>query len=275
MPHHIAGLVCGLFGFLLVWMAKGRGSVQSCLCSAVAGVAFASAFGLSTWVALAFAMVLPMWMLWVLVWQPQSRARVPVLLGAGLVAALAVLPYVLELRGAPVAEGTVAGNAAHLLHFGVRHIIEPNILLALPWIPLISRACTRQHWRTAWRVCFSSSRDTSPSLASTDSFSAKLRTSQPARLRRGLGLYGLDRLDEADRTSLVLACAGLFVATFFRSTVIENNDFGYRSVLIAQFFLLLLAVRWFEGAFAANAPRLRALRSTPCSGSASPQPSIR
>jgi hypothetical protein len=75
-----------------------------------------------------------------------------------------------------------------------------------------------------------------------------------------LGFYGLVlavalravrqlQLDEATRTLVALACAGLLVSTFLRSTVIANNDFGIRSILIAQFFLLLLAVRWGEGAF--------------------------
>ena len=41
----------------------------------------------------------------------------------------------------------------------------------------------------------------------------------------------------------------MLIVTFLRSSSTENNDFGWRSTLIAQFFLLLLAVRWCEGAF--------------------------
>jgi len=73
-----------------------------------------------------------------------------------------------------------------------------------------------------------------------------------------LGFYGLvllaalwamrrRRLDETARTALLLAVAGLVVSTFLRSTIVENNDFAMRSILIAQFFLLLLAVVWWEG----------------------------
>ncbi len=96
VPHHVAGLVCCLFGFLLVWMSKGLTVTQRCLCGVIAGVSFASAFGLSTWVPLAFALVLLAWMLWALAWATESRERVPILLGAGLVAVLALLPYLHE-----------------------------------------------------------------------------------------------------------------------------------------------------------------------------------
>ena len=34
------------------------------------------------------------------------------------------------------------------------------------------------------------------------------------------------RLDEAERTALVLALSALGLATFLRSTVVANNDFG-------------------------------------------------
>jgi len=39
------------------------------------------------------------------------------------------------------------------------------------------------------------------------------------------------------------------VASLVRSTVVANDDFGIRSMLIAQFFLLLLGVVWWEGGF--------------------------
>jgi hypothetical protein len=66
------------------------------------------------------------------------------------------------------------------------------------------------------------------------------------------------RLDEAGRASVVLACAGLAIATFLRSSIVENNDFGMRSILIAQFFMLLLAVVWWEGGLRAWEGGLRA-----------------
>jgi hypothetical protein len=256
VPHHIAGLICCLFGFLLVWMSKGLSVRQRLLCGLIAGVSFASAFGLSTWVALAFAMVLSAWSIWVLGWERGSRMRLPVLLAAGLIAVLVLLPYLHELRAAPsetaasanATGGSIAGNASHLLQFGVRRIIDPDGFLALPWFA--NRAAGHRQI-----------------VGTAAGFAVQLLLLVPGYFVE-LGFYGLvlavvllaarrNRLDEWVRTSLFLTVATLVITTFLRSTVIGNNDFGYRSVLIAQFFLLLLAVGWCEGTFGATSGRMR------------------
>jgi hypothetical protein len=83
-----------------------------------------------------------------------------------------------------------------------------------------------------------------------------------------LGFYGLvllaalgamrrHQLDEAARAAVVLAVAGLLVSTFLCSTIVENNDFAMRSILIAQFFLLLLAVLWWQSELGASSRLLR------------------
>jgi hypothetical protein len=261
VPHHVAGLVCCLFGFLLVWISKGLSAPQRCMCSVVAGVSFASAFGLSTWVPLALAMVLFAWMVWVLVLETESRERVPVLLGAGMIAALALSPYLHELRAsrsahttavstwaslseAPVADGSIASDASHLLRFGCRRMIDIGGLSGLSDF-------TRSH----------------PEIGSMVRFGLRLLLLVPGYFVE-LGFFGLvlvvalramrrSKLDEFTRTSLFLVGATLVITTFLRSTVIDNNDFGYRSVLIAQFFLLLLAVRWCEGAFGQSQRSMR------------------
>jgi hypothetical protein len=275
VPHHIAGLVCCLLGFLLVWMSKGLGGRRRALCGLIAGLSFASAFGLSTWVALAFAMVMMAWLAWALLWEWTSRARVPVLLLAAAVAAVALLPYLAELHGeasgaatvlangvtSPDGKGPIANEDAHLLRFGVRHIIPAESVQGIGWIARLAQ--------------------THPAA---EDAAVGLVLLLPGYFVE-LGFYGLvllaalwamrrRRLDEAARTALVLAVAGLAVSTFLRSTVsglvstdlassnlavtlsafsrfafssVENNDYGMRSILIAQFFLLLLAVVWWEG----------------------------
>ena len=254
VPHHIAGLVCGLFGFLLVWMSKGLSKSQRAGCGVIAGLSFASAFGLSTWVAVAFAMVLAAWMVWVLVWEPQSRARAPVLLGAGLVAVLALMPYLADLRQASsaatenfpetVASSTIAGNASHLLRFGVRHMIDPESLSTVPWFAELARSHPRVEDAIAGLILLL------PGYFVELGFFGLVLVVALRAMRRS-------QLDEAVRTSLVLAVAALLVASLLRSTVIANNDFGMRSILIAQFFLLLLAVAWYEGAFGATGKPMR------------------
>jgi hypothetical protein len=202
-------------------------------------VAFASAFGLSTWVAVAFAMVLAGWAVWVLGWERGSRARIAVMAVAGLVAGVALILYVTELLGEASGMVTAAGGGAdsaagpgRLLQFGVRHIIDPDALLGIPWLARMAKA-----------------------HPAAEDAGAGLALLLPGYFVE-LGFYGLvlvaawrarKRLDEAGRTALVLGAIGLAVATFLRSAVVENNDFAMRSVLIAQYFLLLLAVVWWEG----------------------------
>lgn len=232
VPHHIAGLVCCLFGFLLVWMSKDFRGRQRGLCALVAGLSFASAFGLSTWVAVAFALVMLQWMAWVLWRELDSRPRLPVLLGAGLVAALGLMTFLTELFR------EASGGAAGFLRFGVRHMIDPDALLVVPGFAQLAVRHPRIEDAIAGLILLL------PGFFAELGFFGLVLVVALRAARR-------TRLDDAARTSLVLVGAGLIVATFLRSTVVQNNDFGIRSILIAQFFLLLLAVLWCEGAFGA------------------------
>src|SRR5207302_705983 len=49
VPHHVGGLVCCLFGFLLVWLSQRASTIQRISCALFAGLSFASCLGLSTW----------------------------------------------------------------------------------------------------------------------------------------------------------------------------------------------------------------------------------
>jgi hypothetical protein len=254
VPHHVAGLVCGLFGFLLVWMSKGASRAQRIGCSVVTGLSFASAFGLSTWVAIAFALVLMAWMLWALWFEPESRPRAPILVGAGLIAMLALMPYLAGLRAAAstgnaasagvVPDASIAGNASQLLVFGVRHTIDPDCLLAVPRFAELARSHPRVEDAIASLILLL------PGYALELGFFALVLILALRARRRS-------RLDEAVRAALALTVFSLIVSSLLRSTVIANNDFGMRSVLIAQFFLLLLAVAWCEDAFGATPKAMR------------------
>jgi hypothetical protein len=252
VPHHVAGLVCCLLGFLLVWMSgttKDLRGARRWLCAGIAGVGFASGFGLSTWVALAFAMTMAVWLVWVLGWERSSRRRAPVLLAAGVVAVVLLLPYLAELRGEASGAQTVAGGGAdaaagagHLLRFGVRHIIDPGALLGVPGFAQLARTHPRLEDAVAGLVLLLPGYITELGF-----YGLVLVAAVWAARRRGL--------DDAERTALLLTLTALGLATFLRSALVANNDFGTRSVLVAQFFLLLLAVRWFEGGLGAQASR--------------------
>ena len=258
VPHHIAGLVCCLLGFLLVWMSKGLSTGQRAGCGLLAGLSFASAFGLSTWIALAFAMVMAAWMVWALLWERGSRARVPALLLAAAVAAVVLLPYLAELRGetsgtamvlangsaSPAGKASIANDGAHLLRFGVRHVIPAESVQWIGWVARLAAAHPAAEDAGVGLVLLL------PGYFVELGFYGMVLVAALRAMRRR-------RLDEAARTALLLAVAGLLVSTFLRSSIVENNDFAMRSILIAQFFLLLLAVVWWEGGLGASNRFLR------------------
>ena len=127
VPHHLAALVCCVFGFLLVWMSLNRGWRDRVLCGVLAGVGFAASFGLSTYVSVAFGMLMAAWLVLALGWK-EGRSRCPALLIAGLVAVLLLLPYLRELRAAgPNAEGKTT-----LFALAPRLMIDPDLLRDLP-----------------------------------------------------------------------------------------------------------------------------------------------
>ena len=72
VPHHAAAMVCCMLCLLLLWMASREEQASERVKLAVlAGLSFASGFGLSTYVAAAMAMVATAW----LVWRPAPTAR--------------------------------------------------------------------------------------------------------------------------------------------------------------------------------------------------------
>jgi hypothetical protein len=261
VPHHIAGLVCCLVGFLLAWMVgaaeppygleKSARWPKRATYAVVAGLAFASAFGLSIWIAVASAMVMAAWVVWVLGWERKNwaRGRVGVLLAAGVVAVVVLAPYLRELRGeASGTEATVGSGASssaganHLLRVEVRHMVDPGVMLAVPGFAELKRAHPRLEDAVAGLLLLAPGYITELGFYGLVLFVA-------------LRAAGRSALGEAERSALVLTLAGLAVATFLRSAVVGNNDFGMRAILIPQFFLLLLAVRWYEGGMGESSSR--------------------
>src|SRR5579864_5145225 len=110
VPHHVAGLIACLTGFLVIWCApRGRSLLLS---GVIAGFAFASAVGLSVYVTLVFAAFLAVWLLITII--KKNRREAFVILVAGLVTVAAVTPYLLELVGARTGQATGGGSFVRL-----------------------------------------------------------------------------------------------------------------------------------------------------------------
>jgi hypothetical protein len=235
VPHHVASVLCCLLAFLFLWRTlepahrdRGRWPIV------LAAVAFASAFGLSIYVACGFALLMLAWLLWLQLSKGSERSQLwrPVAI-SGLLSAAILSPFLYELvhsvtTSTPAPQVTT--STPPFLSLSIRQIIDPTLISGLPLF-------------TAWR-------NAHPVLLDQ---SLRLVLLLPG-LALELGLFGIVLislirgksrnslpLDAARDTALFFSISGLVLSSFVSSSVITNNDFGYRVVMLPQFFLTLLA----------------------------------
>ncbi len=223
VPHHVASLLCCLLCFLLLWRTREPSSpFQQCVALVLAGVSFASAFGLSIYVAFGMALLMLAWGLWLLFRTPRGLRKCVSLAASACVATLILLPFLLELMTGH------AGNSAppaHVFQLGVRRIIDPNLITGLP--------------------IFASLRGVHPAMLDVAMRLALILPGMALELGFYAAILFIDRRGRKSEpivTAMYLSICGLTMITFIRSAVIGNNDFGYRAALLPQFFLLLLGV---------------------------------
>ena len=242
VPHHTAALLCSVTAFLLLWRTQeALKRKQRVLAIALAGVAFASAFGLSVYVAFGFALLMLAWIAFLACNWRKRRALIGRVLLAGVAGALATAPFLHDLTAGQSTTGDGASaHAAHLFSFSVRRMIDPELVTTLPALRTVNH--------------------THPFALDVI---VRLLLLLPG-LALELGVYGAvyglllyarwrppEVDDSAQDTSLFLTGCGLLIVLFIRSSVISNNDFAYRASLLPQFFLLLLTAdllaSWWSG----------------------------
>jgi hypothetical protein len=220
VPHHIAALVAGLVAMMLAQSARGKSTRQQFIILAVAGLAFASALGLSVYVTLIFVLFWAAWLVTLLL-QKSERGLILPMIFAGFVALLLASPFLFGLL-----RGAGEGNAQFPIIFEVRSFLQLESFV------------------NAW-----------PPLARSLVMLAVL----PINYLLELGFFfvaGLHWLNtkgwRAIRSnpfflaeSLLLAAAFL-VGSFLRSTLITSNDLGWRAWLPGQFILLIWGVDVLE-----------------------------
>ena len=224
VPHHVAGLVACLTGFLLLWNLprSARGRVAALL---LAGAAFASAGGYSLYVAFTFAVFLVCW-LW-LALHERRWAETWMLLAAGAAAIIFSIPYLHDLS----APGAGMGFAK----FSIRYFEV--------FSPLLYAVGIRASW-----VYYLVAR-----LALPLDFAVELGFFFAV----GLLQWKKDRvhkwaqLPREKKALWLMLAASIAVTTFLRSRTIWSNDLGLRAIIPAQFILLLWAVpliyEWAHG----------------------------
>jgi len=243
VPHHVSSVLCCLLGFLYLWRTfqsmnqepVSRSSSRWAIM--LAAVAFASGFGLSIFVALGFALMMIVWAVWLAVLRHAERFALWRRVAAiSLLSAVILALFVSELMGSH--SHSVGGQGSesaaptkHMFSLSVRRMIDPGLLTGLPVF-------------TAWNKAH-------PVLLDQ---TLRLILLLPG-LAMELGVYGAVlvlvllarrrrppiQVDHARDTALFFCVCGLVMVLFISSSVISNNDFGYRAVMLPQFFLLLLA----------------------------------
>lgn len=215
-PHHIMALVACMMGFLLL-REPVRSKTQRMVATFVAGVAFASASGLSVLVTFTFAVFIALWL-------PYATLRrwwddVLGCTSAGAIALVLALPYVRTLLG-PAADGT--GGGGRFAMISVRGF--PLGIEAVAWILHVSA-------KKILFLCL-------PLL--------------PVNYFLELGFFfvvgfvrirsiraGSIPMTRDEESGWMMVFTSFLIGTFLRSTTIGSNDLGWRCFLLAQLVLLL------------------------------------
>ena len=220
VPHHLAGLIACLMGFLILWDERAsRPRGQAILGAALA---FAAATGLSIYVSFVFGIFLAAWSGALLL--RRNYREFTALVVSGLLAGLLASPFLLDLLSAGAA-GTASGADSSFLRFSVR-LFSPSAQL----------------------LQFAGLDEPVPLLLTNLLF-------LPLNYFVELGLFFIAGVIQArqwirreavvthaNAATILMVVASLAVCSLFRSNTISNNDLGMRGILIAQFCLLLWAV---------------------------------
>ncbi len=220
VPHHVAGMVACLMGLLVLWVLPRNATAgQRIKVAIVAALAFASAAGLSVYVTFTFALFLVIWT--VVLLRSQYWAEVLTFVLAGIVTLILSLGYLHDLQQ--------TGLSGSFAIFYVRSLESfqdwSDQHIPWDWLQSVFLALLLPVYYTV-ELGF---------LAIVGFVQAKRYWRRPAPLQKW------------EWASLCIAGTSLLVGSFLISTT-GNNDLGYRSVLFAQFMLLLWAVpliyRW-------------------------------
>jgi hypothetical protein len=215
VPNHVAAMLACVVGMLLLHFALGKGAREQLTAMIFAGLAFASALGLSVWVTASFALC---WGIWLLVALYQKAYRLSgFMLLAGLVALVAgspfilgvltggspspagVAPVVLQVRPLSLTEGYLVGLPGVLKTLAEFLLLPLNYLLELGlffFTGMFWLAIYRRRWRD-----------------------------NPFYL-----------------SEMILLGVVLLIGSLFRSNTTTGNDLGWRCWLLGQFVLLVWAV---------------------------------
>lgn len=223
VPHHVAALLAGTLGLAALCdaIAVPTGIVGARIVSAraiaLAGLCFATAFGLSVWVTFGFVLTVAIWLVALGPFERRWSTLAPILAAGGLALVLS-LPQLHDL-----AAGRAGGGTS-------------------PILPTVRRFAPVELWSPG--ILLTSARLAALPLNYAMEFGALLLGS----IAFWRGPRGLASRSEFARALTLAAAAGLVGATFLRSTL-YNNDLGWRLTLLpllaGTVWTIVALDRWF------------------------------
>jgi hypothetical protein len=229
-------------GFLVIYHAFHRQDLtraSRAMTAIAAGLMFASAVGLSIYVTFVFAAALAILVVLLALKRFYSEAAVIVL--AGLVAIVVSVPYLLDLSGRSRTDSIATGGegatgAGPVLELTVRPFLVPDLIIRAKWperpwlVPVTDLVLLPLNY-----------------LLELGLFSM-VGVVMVKKLRRE------GHLQLSDLCALTIGLTGVLMCSFLRSSVISNNDLGWRGFLVPQFILLIWGAElWNEGFFIRHA----------------------
>jgi hypothetical protein len=235
VPHNVAALIACFVAFLLLRHQADANRRWATAPVILAGMAFASAAGMSVYVTFTFVVAVALWLL-VLIAR-KDWLETAMFVSAGAVALLWALSYLIDLRGPGSAGiGTPAAGGA-FMEFALRRF---NM-----GIDLTRYAGIRLQTPFALRVANAIFLPINYGLEL--GFFLAVGGVRLRRLMRGTIAASANEL-----AAWTLVAASFLIGTFLRSSTLSSNDLGWRCFLPAQLILLLWGATmvhdwWFRG----------------------------
>ena len=226
VPNHIAALIAGLSAVMLTQSARGEKTSKKFTILTIAGLGFTSALGLSVWITFVFVVFWGIWLA-VLFLQKMDRGLILPMAFAGIVAILFASPFLVGIF-----QGGGGGTGQFPIAFEIRtaSLVEPFV----------------KEWTSISR-----------------SLITLVLLPVGYLLELGFffiaGIYWLKIKDKETIRSnpfylaeFLLLAVALVIGSCLRSTLILNNDLGWRGWLPGQFVLLVWGVDLMEVFFLNN-----------------------
>lgn len=226
-PHSIAAMVACATGLLVAWDGVKRPERWTTLwCAAVCGAGFASAMGLSIYVAVVFGISLAAWV--VTLFFRGCRREAMTNCVAGVLALVFASPFLVEVFSG---RGSAAAGAP--VSFGVRQFFLAE--------SMVGSAGPR------WHITLTDLLTLPVNYFLELGFFFAVGILQWKRIRKQ------EKWSDADVFGVVMVITSLVISSFLRSNTITNNDLGWRATILAQFVLLIWAAElWEDGLFPAG-----------------------